>query len=549
VTDISSTNPTDWGAAEIARRIARREISASQVVQAHIDRIEEVDRRVNAVILPRFEWALHEAKKADELLAKGTAGQAGNGTLGPLFGVPFTVKACFATAAQPATVGNSPGTVSDRDALLIKRLKSAGAILLGKTNIPQMMTWHECDNPVYGRTNNPWDLGRTPGGSTGGEAAIIAARGSPLGLGNDLGGSIRVPCHFCGIHGLKPTSFRLPREGSIVTLRGIDSIVTQPGPMARHVEDLWLGLRIMGDNSDGYIAGDVAPGPMPDPAKIDVTRLKFAALTYDGLFPASAGIQRAVLDAAAALRKRGATVVEFDSKATHELLGHGEFLDMYCSMLGSDGGADARRSTRGVKLDWRVARLMWIAGLRTATRMAVARGLRLAGQKWMARMVTLVRPMSADAARQLAHARQRYTRTVIDKLVAERFDALLMPPHALPAPQHVKAFDLVAAAGYAMLVNLLGFPAGVVSISRIRAGEELGRRAGRDQVERQAVAVDRGSVGMPIGVQVVGLPWREDVVLSAMLAIEQAFISAPDYPNQTRVPAVARQEKVGTMPK
>ncbi|MCI0359611.1 MAG: amidase [Planctomycetaceae bacterium] len=546
--DISSTNPTDWGAAEIARRIARREISVTEVVQAHVERIEEVDGRINAVILPRFEWALHEAKAADELLAKGTAGQASTGSLG-LFGVPFTVKACFATAGQPATVGNTPGAVSDRDALLVKRLKSAGAILVGKTNIPQMMCWHESDNPVYGRTNNPWDLGRTPGGSTGGEAAIVAARGSPLGLGNDLGGSIRVPCHFCGIHGLKPTSFRLPREGSITTLRGLDSIVTQPGPMVRHVEDLWLAMRVMGDNSDGYVAGDVTPCSLPDPAKVDVSRLKIAVLTYDGLFPASTGIQRAVREAAAALRKRGATVVELDEDSIHDLIGHGEFLDTYCSMLGSDGGADARRMTRGIKLDWRVARLMWIAGLRMPTRMAVARGLRLAGQKWMARMVTLVRPMSADAARQLAHARQRYIRSVLDKLAAERIDALLMPPHALPAPQHVKAFDLVAAAGYAILFNLLGFPAGVVSISRIRPGEDHGRRAGRDQVERQSVAVDRGSVGLPIGVQVVGLPWREDVVLSTMLALEQAFISAPDYPNRTRVPSVAREEKAATMPK
>lgn len=538
--DFASTNPTDWGAAEIARRIARREVSAVEVVQAHTDRIAEVDGRLNAVILPRLKEALAEAAAADQRQTRGDS-------LGPLHGVPFTAKACFATAGQTATVGNTPGTVSEKDALLVRRLKAAGAILLGKTNIPQMMTWHECDNPVYGCTNNPWDRSRTPGGSTGGEAAIIAARGSPLGLGNDLGGSIRVPCHFCGIHGLKPTSFRLPREGSISTLRGLDSIVTQPGPMARHVEDLWLAFRVMGDNSDGYVAGDVTPAPLPDPAKVDVSQLKIAVLTYDGLFPASTGIQRAVIEAAEALRQQGAKIVELDMDATHELLGHGEFLDIYCGLLGSDGGADARRMTRGIKLDWRVARLMWIAGLRLATRMAVARGLRLAGQKWMARMVTLVRPISADAARQLAYSRQRFTRSVLDKLVADRFDAILMPPHALPAPQHVKGFDLVAAAGYAMLINLLGFPAGVVSTTRIRPGEDHGRRAGRDQVERQAAAVDRGSVGLPIGVQVVGLPWREDTVLSVLAALEEAFASKPDYPNQTLVPAVAREGKLATI--
>ena len=544
-----ATNPTDWGAAEIARRIASRDVSVTEVVQAHIDRIEEVDGRINAVIMPRFAEALAEARQADELLANNGAADGNSGAIGPLFGVPFTVKACFATAGQSATVGNAPGLVSDRDALLVGRLRKAGAILIGKTNIPQMMTWHECDNPVYGCTNNPWDRGRTPGGSTGGEAAIIAARGSPLGLGNDLGGSIRVPCHFCGIHGLKPTSFRLPREGSITTLRGLDAIVTQPGPMARHVEDLWLGLRVMGDSSDGYVGGDVAPGPIPDPSQVDVAKLRIAVLTYDGMFPASTGIKRATLEAAEALRQRGATVIELDAEAIHELLGHGEFLDLYCGLLGSDGGADARRMTRGIKLDWRVARLMWIAGMRMPTRMAVARGLRLAGQKWMARLVMLVRPISADSMRQLAYSRQKYTRSVIDQLCAQRIDALVMPPHALPAPQHVKGFDLVAAAGYAMVVNLLGFPAGVISTTRIRPGEDHGRRSGRDQVERQAAAVDRGSAGMPVGVQVVGLPWREDVVLSVMFALESAFASKADYPNQTRVPALASGAKAATIRK
>lgn len=525
----SALQPTDWGAAEIARRVARREISARDVVQAYIDRIEDVNGRLNAVILPRFEEALADAAAADERHARRE-------TIGPLHGVPITVKCCFATAGQPASIGNARGEISSHDALLVRRLKKAGAVLLGKTNVPQMMTWHECDNPIFGCTNNPWDLGRTPGGSTGGEAAIIGARGSPLGLGNDLGGSIRVPAHFCGIHGLKPTSFRLPREGSITTLRGLDSIVTQPGPMARRVEDLRLALHVMADSSDGYVAGDVTPAALPDAAAVDIAKLKIAVMTEDGILPASAGIKRATLEAADALRRRGATVVDLDSDAVQHLFGNGEFFDIYCGLLGADGGADARRMTRGVKLDWRVARLMWIAGLRMPTRVAVARGLRIAGQKWMARMVMLVRPLSSDASRQLAYARHRYSRGVLDRLAAERIDALILPPHALPATQHVKGFDLVAAAGYSMLFNLLGFPAGVVSTSRVRKGEDHGRRISRDQVERQAAAVDRGSVGLPIGVQVAARSWREDIVLAVMAALEAEFETSADYPGKVRVP-------------
>ncbi len=197
--------PTDWSAAQIARRVARREVSALEVVQAHIARIEAVNGRLNAVVVPRFDEARTEAAAADDRLARGEP-------IGPLHGVPITVKECFHLAGTPASIGlaRRQHELSADDGLLVARLRKAGAIVLGKTNLPQLMIWHESDNPVYGRTNNPWDLGRTPGGSTGGEAAIIAARGSPLGLGNDLGGSIRVPCHFCGIHGFKPTSLRGP---------------------------------------------------------------------------------------------------------------------------------------------------------------------------------------------------------------------------------------------------------------------------------------------------------------------------------------------------
>jgi fatty acid amide hydrolase len=391
---------------------------------------------------------------------------------------------------------------------------------------------------VYGRTNNPWDLTRTPGGSTGGEAAIIAARGSPLGLGNDLGGSIRVPCHFCGIHGLKPTALRLPRMGSVSTVRGLESIISQPGPMARHVEDLGLGLRALADASDGFVGGDVAPGALPDPTAIDVSKLRIALLESDGVFTVSTAIQRAVREAAEALASRGATIVPFVVDGERMFPSH-EVLEIYCGLVGADGGADARRLANGSTLDWRVARLSWIAGLRPQTRIAVVNGLRLAGQRWMARVVSMVRPMSADAYRQLTYRKQQFVRQAIDGLQRQRIDAVLCPPHALPATHHVKGFDLLAAASHAMLFNLLGWPAGVVSATRVRAGEEIGRKASRDLVERQAAVVDRGSVGLPVGVQVAALPWREDMVLAVMGALEEHFRGKPaEYPPFADIPVM-----------
>jgi fatty acid amide hydrolase len=522
-------DPTDWGAAEIARRIARREVSAREVVEAHIARIEDVDGRLNAVVVRRFDQARREAAAADERLARGEP-------IGHLHGVPVTVKECFHVAGTPATIGLTTRReeISAEDGLLIRRLKRAGAIVLGKTNVPQLMTWFECDNPVYGRTNNPWDTSRGPGGSTGGEAAIVAARGSPLGLGNDMGGSIRVPCHFCGIHGFKPTSFRLPRSSAVVTQRGLEAMVTQPGPMARHVEDLWLALRVLADASDGDV-GDVPPAPLPDPAGVDVSRLRIAVMTEDGVLPASTALQRAVREAADALAARGATIVDF-AEGGQRLFPTAESFDIYCGLVGADGGADARRLAQGSKLDWRVGRLLWIASLRPQSRLAVANGLRLAGQRWMARLVSIARPLSADMYRQLSYRKQQFVRGAIDSLVRQRIDAILCPPHALPATQHIKGFDLLAAASYSMLFNLLGFPAGVVAATRVRAGEDRGRRVTRDHVERRALLVDRGSAGLPVGVQVAALPWREDVVLAVMSALEQHFSSGSDFPPHQRVP-------------
>jgi fatty acid amide hydrolase len=236
-----ASSPIHWSATEIARRIALREVSAVEVARAFIERIQKVNPGLNAVVIPRFEKALQEAADADSKLSQGE-------TLAPLHGVPITLKECFHLAGTPSTIGlNSADYLRpiESDGLSVSRLRRAGAIVLGKTNLPQLMIWHESDNPVYGRTNNPWDLSRTCGGSSGGEAAIVAARGSPLGIGNDLGGSIRVPCHFCGIHGIRPTSLRMSRSGSARTLRGFETFITQTGPMSRLVEELWLGLQVL----------------------------------------------------------------------------------------------------------------------------------------------------------------------------------------------------------------------------------------------------------------------------------------------------------------
>lgn len=521
-----SNSPLDWSATEIARRIARREISAVDVARAFIARIEAVNPRLNAVVIPRFDEALAEAAAADERQARGES-------LGPLHGVPITVKECFHLAGTKATIGISSAAyqvAAKADGVMVARLRRAGAIVLGKTNLPQLMIWHECDNPVYGRTNNPWDLERTPGGSTGGEAAIIAARGSPLGLGNDLGGSIRVPCHFCGIHGLKPTSQRLTRRGSESTLKGFGAIVTQPGPMARHVEDLWLMLQVLADNSDGENASDVPPTTLGDPAAVDVGRLRIAVWTDDGVFPSSPAVQRAVRQAAAALAARGAEIIEISPAELCAPFSMREMFTTYCGLIGADGGVGARRLTEGSQLDWRVARLMWLAGLGRVRRSAVLGALRLTGQDWMATLVDAARPVSADRFWQLNYFRLSFAAQFSESLRSRGIDAILCPPHALPATPHVAGFDLIAAASYSMLFNFVGLPAGVVSTTRVQAHEQNDRPTSRDTVLKQAAATDTGSAGLPVGVQVAGPLWREDIVQAVMAILEQELHAKPDWP-------------------
>lgn len=514
----------DLGAAEIARQISRGELSSASVVEAFIRRIEEVNGSLNAVVIRLFDEARTAAKLADDAVTRGEP-------LGPLHGVPVTIKECFHVAGTPSTMGLTNRSENIReDGPLVRRLRRAGAIILGKTNVPQLMVWHEADNPLYGRTNNPWDLTRGPGGSTGGEAAIIAARGSPLGLGGDLGGSIRIPCHFCGIHGLKPTSVRLPRGGTAKNLHGMEAIKYQPGPLARRVEDLQLALSVFCDSGGETEPAEVPPVSLGDPAKVDVSKLRVAMFTDDGYFSPSPAIRRAVQEAAEALRTRGATVEPWNPPSTLEAM------KLYFGLMGADGGADARRIVKGSQLDPRLRRLLRIAGFPTLARIPLAAIFNAVGQRWSARLLSAAQGCSASRYWQLTYRLGQYVDDYLDSLAAGRFDAVISPPHALPAMPHDTALDLLPAASYSFVPNLLGVPVGVVSITRIRPGEETDRPASRDSVEKLAQRTETGSAGLPIGVQVFARPWREDIVLALMGAIENSFSKREDFPLNTVVP-------------
>ena len=291
------------GAVRIAELIQARVLSSAEVVEAFLERIEAVNPRLNAVVVLAGERALAEARRADASVARGLP-------LGPLHGVPFTAKDVFDSAGVETSAGipERVGVVPAADAVAIARMRGAGAILLGKTNVPPGGAGGVTDNPVHGRTNNPYDPARSPAGSSGGEAAIQAAAGSAVGLGSDSGGSLRVPAHYCGVAALKPTSGRVPNTGAFEHPGGLSDTRTQIGPLSRFVQDLAPVLRLLA-GPDGRDAG-VVPMPVPDPKAVDLSALRIAFYTDDGSSATTPDTAAAVRDAADALAAAGATVTE-----------------------------------------------------------------------------------------------------------------------------------------------------------------------------------------------------------------------------------------------
>ena len=506
-------------ASEMARQIAAQEITSSELIDAHIRRIEAVNPRLNAVVVPLFAQARQAATLADEAVRAGKP-------LGPLHGVPITIKECFHVSGTAATEGIArfAGEVIAADSPLVARLRRAGAVLLGKTNLPQLMLMHETDNPVFGRTNNPWNAERVPGGSSGGEAAIIAAGGSPLGLANDIGGSIRVPAHFCGIAGIKPTTLRLTNAGTRDNLRGMEAIRPQPGPLARHVEDLYLALKVLTTLDENEIDPQIAPVPLGDPADVDIEGLRIGVWTDDGYFPPSPAAARSVHEAAEALRQRGAQVETFQPPEMHEAV------RIYFGLLSADGGADAARLLGSSARDWRIRRLLALGGTPGWLRWLISNGAAAVGQRRTAELLSMIGRKSADGYWRLSLARAEYAERFFADWTAARLDALICPAHALPALRHGDTAHLSLAGSYLYWANLLGVPAGVVPLTRVLAHEQAGRPTSRDAVMRTAREVDAASFGLPVGVQVAARPWREDVALSVMGALESHFSATDDFP-------------------
>lgn len=323
------------GTTQLAAAIRAGHVSATEVLDAHLAQITLHNPALNAIVTLDAEQACSRARQADEALARGEV-------WGPLHGVPFTLKDAYATAGVRTTTGFPPlDHTPHEDSTVAARLKAAGGILMGKTNVHMMLADPaQTINPIFGRTNNPWNIGRTPGGSSGGAAAAVAAGMTPFDIGTDLSGSLRIPAHFCGLFGLKPTEQRVALTGLIPGLTTPRSvrIMSSAGPIARTVEDLALLYGIIA-GPDGRDT-EVQPVPVAEMPHLDLKDLRIAIAPDFPGFPVAGAIRKAVQDLAQQLTACGALVEEATLPAVdfnQELANAGEVIGMIIGAFQPDG--------------------------------------------------------------------------------------------------------------------------------------------------------------------------------------------------------------------
>jgi Asp-tRNA(Asn)/Glu-tRNA(Gln) amidotransferase A subunit family amidase len=452
---------------EMAELVRSRRISPVELVEAHLARIERLNPKLNAFVYVDAERAMDAARSAQT----GLAADAPRNSPGPLFGVPVSVKSSMEVAGWRCECGSAlrKNYIAAEDAPLVARLRRAGAILLGNTNVPEFLMAYETDNALYGRTSSPWDLTRTPGGSSGGEAAAIAAGCSAGGVGSDGGGSIRIPAHFVGICGLKPTPGRIPSTGHYPASAGPFAQLGVVGPMARTVADVARLFEVMA----GHDLQDPASAPVPLRKWSDgeIEKLRIAYFEDDGVTPVTAETAAAVRAAADALRQQGFQVEAWRPQNLERVW------QLWWNLFGRAVHTAFEPTVRGRESE--------LSPMYRAWRERVALQPALDGQEWFNTMI------GRDALRG----------ALLEQM--EKFPILLCPACAIPAFRHGerqwqvqgRKVEYLKAMSYSQWFNLMGNPGAVVPVGK-------------------------SPEGLPIGVQIVGRPWEDEAVLAVAAKIE-----------------------------
>lgn len=466
--------PLTASAIELAARLRAREISSEELVELHIERVRAVNPALNAMVQDRFDEARAEARAADARLRGGEA------DLPPLLGVPCTIKECFALHGMPNTSGlvARKGIVSTDDATAVRRLRDAGAIPLGVTNVSELCMWMESDNRVYGRTGSAYDPGRTAGGSSGGEGALVGAGASPFGLGSDVGGSIRMPAFFNGVFGHKPTGGTVPGSGQYPVATGPALRYLTTGPICRSADDLMPLLRILA-GPDGIDSGCEAR-ELGEPADVSLRELVVHDVRETVAVPVSSELADAQELAARALSARGARVVRTKLPALRE------GIEIWSAMMEAAGGPTyAEILGNGVAVD----------PLRELGRLALGRSPYTLASIGLAALENLPKKMPVRRERLVA-AGERLRREIVDVL-GDR-GVMLFAPHARVTTRHGMALVPPLRWGYTAVFNVLELP-----VTQVPLG--LSAR------------------GLPLGVQVVGTHGADHVTIAVAIALSRAL--------------------------
>jgi amidase len=457
---------TSLSAKKIAELIKNKKISCVEVMQAHLDRIAKINPLINAIVQQLTpEQALKEAQIADDAIARKKP-------LGKLHGIPITIKDGRKVKGFLTTLGaKSPkNCIATEDGTLVKRLRDAGAIILGITNVPAFLVSAETDNLLYGRTNNPYDLSRTAGGSSGGQCAITAAGGIPFGIGGDSGGSLRQPAHNCGVTTLKPTQGLFPLTGLFPQDGNgmVGSIDTQ-GPIARYVEDLILSLPVLAGPDDQDPS--VVPISLKDPNQVDLKSLRIAYFVDNGVAQASEDVANTIKQAANALSEFVALVNE-DCPHVIQQTTNSPILELYeLYFYGGDHGK------------WLIdfIQSMGVKDAEPMTQYLLNKAKQC--------------EFSANEIRRRFVEVDQFKMAMLDFM--HHYDAIICPIATVPAGLHGKV-DVFRESSYTFPYNVTGWPAVVV-------------RCGTSKE------------GLPIGVQIAAKNWREDIALAVAKKLEEIF--------------------------
>lgn len=480
-------NPLFATASQLAEMIRNKEVSAVEVLNAHFKQIEKYNHQINAITTLNKQKARQRAIAADAAIAKGE-------NWGILHGVPVTIKDFLETADLASTAGYLPlkNYIPQQNAVTVARLQAAGAIILGKTNTPELGTDYQTNNPLFGRTNNPWNLNITAGGSSGGSASAIAAGFSPLDLGSDLGGSIRLPAHYCGVYGFMPTEGRVSTRGHIPPLPGQTKYIRQMlriGPLARSIKDLQLCMSLIAGTDNRQL--DIPPVPLDKPSNKQLSELKIAGTYGYDFLPVSQDTRSCLQNLFNCLIDAGCNFSESypSSQKWSEIIANSSILSFFELFASTNSLKDLMR---GFQLALKNEFLT-----RTQTTYKSSSSIHL--KKNLAFLPSLAKYKAILAIRDHAMAE-------MDRFMDE-WDAWLCPVSLDAAFPHcdfgqpievegVKIPYLLNCGGYTMPLNFTGNPVVVIPIGK-------------------------NASGLPIGVQIIGKRWQDLNLLAIAKQIDQ----------------------------